>query len=417
MAAIRLISQAGNTGCRVRRASSAAFLQKIPPMGIYETLYAFQDAFGCPMGDPGTHPWSQGFPLTTQVPGGPPLPDKVTGIDWQQLRYPKAWGMPALRETIAKYYRKHYNATIDAENVMIFAGGRPALIATLQFLRQDVHIRIASTEYTPYFDMLERLGKQYSLVESSADNCFKPSASSYFDGGSGNVMALLSNPCNPTGVTRSGSGLEEMVELGSKTGTGVFFDEAYELFHEPPVSALSFIRNIDDTNIIVAGAATKGLQAPGIRIGWAVASRANIETLGNFSSFGMGGVSHPSQTFALELLEEERVEKARSAIPKFYGRQRERYGDAFRKLGMKLYTGDGGFYHWCELPGNLTGEELNRRLFQHGAAILRGTDCDMARLGDRSPLQNFVRFSFGPLAEDSFDKDIDILTKALNQSQ
>ena len=30
-----------------------------PPMGIYETLYAFKDSFGSFMGTEGTHPWSQ----------------------------------------------------------------------------------------------------------------------------------------------------------------------------------------------------------------------------------------------------------------------------------------------------------------------------------------------------------------------
>ena len=44
-------------------------------MGIYETLYAFRDSFGSFMGTEGTHPWSQGFPLTTQLAGGPALPD------------------------------------------------------------------------------------------------------------------------------------------------------------------------------------------------------------------------------------------------------------------------------------------------------------------------------------------------------
>ena len=48
-----------------------------PPMGIYETLYAFHDSYGQFMGTEGTHPWSQGFPLTTQLEGGPPLPDSV----------------------------------------------------------------------------------------------------------------------------------------------------------------------------------------------------------------------------------------------------------------------------------------------------------------------------------------------------
>ena len=48
-----------------------------PPMGIYETLYSFHESFGKFMGTEGTHPWSQGFPLTTQLEGGPPLPSTV----------------------------------------------------------------------------------------------------------------------------------------------------------------------------------------------------------------------------------------------------------------------------------------------------------------------------------------------------
>ena len=80
--------------------ASESFLSYVPPMGIYETLYAFADAFGTPMGEIGTHPWSQGFPLTTQLPGGPEMPTNVN-LDADDLKYPKAWGLPELREAIA----------------------------------------------------------------------------------------------------------------------------------------------------------------------------------------------------------------------------------------------------------------------------------------------------------------------------
>jgi hypothetical protein len=49
-------------------------------MGIYETLYAFRDSFGKFMGSPGTHPWSQGFPLTTKLEGGPGRPLLPQGV-------------------------------------------------------------------------------------------------------------------------------------------------------------------------------------------------------------------------------------------------------------------------------------------------------------------------------------------------
>jgi aspartate/methionine/tyrosine aminotransferase len=393
-----------------------SFLSYVPPMGIYETLYAFLEAFGTYMGEPGTHPWSQGFPRTVQLPGGPEMPNSVT-VTSDHLRYPKAWGLPALREAIASYYRRSYGTDISPENVMVFAGGRPGIIAVLLFLRPEVMIRVASTEYTPYYDMLELLGRPYTLVPSTVDNGFAPAVADYTDVAEGDrSLILMSNPCNPTGVTRQNGDLERLVEAAGSGSVGLLADEAYELFHDEPVSALRYVRNIDESNLFVAGAATKGLQSPGIRIGWVVASRRHIEILGNFSSFGMGGVSHPSQLYALELFGEERIALARSAVPAFYRAQRERYGEAFERLGLELFSGDGGFYHWCRLPGELAAEELNQRLFKEGAAILKGTDCDMARLGPDSPLRSFFRFSFGPLDPEDFVSDIEILTRALGGS-
>jgi hypothetical protein len=379
-------------------------------MGIYETLYAFWDTFGTYMGGPGTHPWSQGFPRTDQLPGGPPMPTSVE-IPSDDLFYPKAWGLPELREAIAGYYRTAYGTEITADNVMVFAGGRPALIATLLFLDSDVPVRIASTEYTPYYDMLERLNRRYELVHSGVDNGFLPTAADYV--GDGGLLVMMSNPCNPTGQTRTGSDLETLVEAANSGRIGLLSDEAYELFHLPPVSALQYVRNIDKTNVFVTGAATKGLQAPGIRIGWIVAAKRHIEILGNFSSFGMGGVSHPSQRVALGLLDPDRVALSRAAVPVFYDAQRERYGEAFERLGLRIHSGDGGFYHWCELDG-MTATELNDRLFPKGAAVLKGTDCDMARLGDDGPLGRFFRFSFGPLKPESFDGDIALMRQALD---
>ena len=382
-------------------------------MGIYETLYAFLDSFGSAMGEPGTHPWSQGFPRTVQLPGGPEIPSRIA-VTSDHLKYPKAWGMPALREAIASYYQRFYGAEITAENVMVFAGGRPGIIAVLLFLDPDVRIRTASTEYTPYYDMLKLLGREYDVVPSGVENRFNPTAEEYGNiTDDGRHLILTSNPCNPTGVTRQGDDLERLVQGASSEKVGLLIDEAYEMFHDEPTSALRYVRNIDESNVFVVGAATKGLQAPGIRIGWVVSSKRHIEILGNFSSFGMGGVSHPSQCFALELFEEERVTLARKAVPAFYGSQRKRYGEAFARLGLDLFSGDGGFYHWCRLPGDLTAEELNLRLFKEGAAVLKGTDCDMRRLGVRSPLRSFFRFSFGPLAPESFESDIEILQRAL----
>ena len=384
-------------------------------MGIYQMLYAFMEASGKYMGEPGTHPWSQGFPLTSQLPGGPKLPDRIS-VSAADLTYPKAWGHVSLRESIASYYRHFYKANVAPENVMVFAGGRAALFATVFLLAKNVRVVIEETEYTPYYDLLRILDRDPVIVPSNEKNNFLPTAQDYAScEPSSPHFRIRSNPCNPTGQVLRGERLREYVQACSKPGVGALIDEAYEFFVDPePVSAMQYIENIDDTNIFVAGAATKGLQAPGIRLGWVVASRENVEILGNYSTFVMGGVSRVSQLYAEELLNTERVTQARKAVSTFYTQQRKRYGTALLDMGMQLFSGEGGFYHWCKLPKGLQADTFNERLFKREAAILPGRLCDMHRRGNTSPLQEFFRFSFGPLKADSFEDDVRILKSALS---
>ena len=389
-----------------------------PPMGIYETLYAFRDSFGSFMGTEGTHPWSQGFPLTTPLEkfGGPPLPGSVD-VTWEDRFYPKAWGHPDLREAISGYYNDQYGSKVEPENVMVFAGGRPGIFTVLAFLKDHVQVRIGNIEWPAYLDILEQTDTDFQIVPFTKENGFHPTNEEYFDRSGLNaktsLMPIISNPQNPSGQTRWGDELRDLIRMAEGPKNGILLDEAYEMFHSPSVSGIQFVEDLDESNVFIAGACTKGLQSPGIRIGWIVSSKKNIETLSNFSSFGMGGVSHPSQHYAVKLLEPSRVEKARKAVEGHYNWQRERYGRAFEEMGLGVYTGDGGFYHWLELPEGMTSSELNRRLFKHGAAILCATDCDMARPHSKdpsyeSPYSRFFRFSFGPLLPETFDSDIEL---------
>jgi hypothetical protein len=222
-------------------------LQQFPPMGVYETLFKFADRTAKYMGDPGTHPWAQGYPLTTQIPGGPPLPAQID-IAAADLKYPKATGEIELREAIANYYNEHYAAGITPDHVAIFAGGRPGIFAILAFMEADIGIAVEETEYTPYFDMLERLQKTVKLISSNAANEFRPGTGDYDIACSDSSRTFLvkSNPCNPTGVAITGDALASLVRKFSGAGRGALFDEAYEFYNDPePESAL---RHIDDTS-------------------------------------------------------------------------------------------------------------------------------------------------------------------------
>jgi aspartate/methionine/tyrosine aminotransferase len=394
------------------------FLNHVPPMGIYETLYAFRDTFGSFMGTEGTHPWSQGFPLTSQLEkfGGPELPNNVE-VTYEDRFYPKAWGHPKLRGAIVDYYNSRYASTITPENVMIFAGGRPGIYTVMAFLKKQVRVRIGNIEWPAYLDIMNQSKTMYETVPFTKENNFHPKNEEYFNRMNLDektaILPIISNPQNPSGQTRSEQELCELIEMAEQPGNGILLDEAYEMFHSPSVSGIEFVQDLDNSNIFLSGACTKGLQSPGIRIGWIIASKTNIKILANYSSFGMGGVSHLSQQYAMKLLESSRVKKARKAVEEHYNWQRERYGKAFEEMGLGVYTGDGGFYHWLELPDGMTSVELNKRLFKRGAAILCAFECDMGRPHSKdpnykTPYERFFRFSFGPLLPESFETDINL---------
>lgn len=408
------------------RGVRASFLSDdCPPMSIYETLYAFKASHGRFMGEQGTHPWSQGFPLTTPLDkfGGPALPSSVN-VTFEDRLYPKAWGHPLLREAIANYYNSYYGSRIAPENIMIFAGGRPGIYTILHFLKKHVQVRISNTEWPAYLDIMTATGTEWSVTPCNKENGFHPPNAAYFDRTNLNarthILPIISNPGNPTGHARHGKELEELIRMAEQDKNGILLDEAYEMYHSPAVSGIQYVKDLDNSNIFLAGACTKGLQCPGIRIGWVIASRRNIETMANYSSFGMGGVSHPSQLYAVELFEPKRVKQARKAIEAHYSWQRQRYGEAFETMGLKVFTGNGGFYHWLELPEGLNCIDLNKRLFKQGAAILEGPSCDMARPHAKdpdyvSPYLNMFRFSFGPLLPESFDSDIKLMKQVLEE--
>ena len=411
---------------RFRKNVTESFLSdNCPPMGIDESLYDFRDSFGSFMGTEGTHPWSQGFPLTTPLKNfnGPSLPDSIE-VTWEDRFYPKAWGHPELRESISNYYNDQYSSEITPENVMVFAGGRPGIYTVLSFLKKNVQVRIGNIEWPAYLDIMEQTDTNFQIVPFTKENNFHPSNQTYFDRSGLNdktrLMPIISNPQNPSGQTRWGEELRELIELAEQSKNGILLDEAYEMFHSPSVSGIQFVKDLDNSNIFIAGACTKGLQSPGIRVGWVVASKKNIETLSNYSSFGMGGVSHPSQLYAVKLLEPKRVKQARKAVEEHYNWQRKRYGEAFTNMGLGVYTGEGGFYHWLELPEGMTSTELNTRLFKRGAAILCASDCDMARPhskdpGYEPPYKRFFRFSFGPLLPETFESDIQLFKEVFEE--
>ena len=93
-----------------------------------------------------------------------------------------------------------------------------------------------------------------------------------------NGCVFLCNPNNPTGKLLSKEQLNLIIKKAKKLSSIVFVDECFiELVPESDESVISYVKKYD--NLFVLRSLTKSFGLPGIRIGYAAASKQMIEIL------------------------------------------------------------------------------------------------------------------------------------------
>ena len=77
------------------------------------------------------------------------------------------------------------------------------------------------------------------MIPSTIENNFHPTTDEYTGSNTNErKLLLLSNPCNPTGITRKEDELKGLIEKAQTSGNGILFDEAYEFFHTQTISSI-----------------------------------------------------------------------------------------------------------------------------------------------------------------------------------
>ena len=93
-----------------------------------------------------------------------------------------------------------------------------------------------------------------------------------------NGCVFICNPNNPTGKLLPKNQLLEIIKKAKKLSTLVFIDECFiEMVPESNESIISHVKKYD--NLFVLRSLTKSFALPGIRIGYAAASKQMIEIL------------------------------------------------------------------------------------------------------------------------------------------
>jgi aspartate aminotransferase len=222
-----------------------------------------------------------------------PIPDElkegvINAYKNNQTNYPPPDGLPELREAIVKLLKERGELDYDTKEIAISGGARPVIYATYLTLVDEgdtVLFPVPSWNNNHYSDLIK--GKQV-FFETSAENNFMPTAADLKPHIKEARMIALCSPLNPTGTTIKKKDLEEICDLvlaenSARKEAGekplyLMYDQIYwalthgDTVHYNPVSLRPEMKeytiNIDGIS--------KSLSATGVRVGWAMASKAVI---------------------------------------------------------------------------------------------------------------------------------------------
>ncbi len=327
--------------------------------------------------------------LEVGEPGGGPPASAVeaarTALAGTSLGYSEAFGLPALRERIARHYRDRYGVEPPPARIALTVGASGAFV--LAFLAAfDVGDRVALAEpgYPAYRNILEALGIEVVALPVGFEERFQPTPELLARAGPLDGL-IVASPANPTGTMLPGAELGRLARWCRDHGVRLVSDEIYHgITYEAPAETV--LRH--DDRAIVVNSFSKFFCMTGWRLGWMVLPEdlcAPAMRLAQNLFIAPPTISQHAALGAFRDLAELDGRIAR------YRRNRDRLLAALREAGLaRTAPPDGAFYIYADIAG-LGGDatEISRRMLEDiGVATTPGDDFDPVR-GAR-----FLRFSF-----------------------
>lgn len=267
-------------------------------------------------------------------------------IDDNYSKYPPVPGYQDLREAISEKFRKDNGLEYSAEQIIVSAGGKHALInVILSIVNPGDEVIILAPYWVSYYDQVIIAGGKPVIIEAKLESDFKVSPEQVEAAITPKTRLILFNsPSNPTGMVYTRSEMEKIARVIEKhDGVFVMSDEIYEhiIFDGEHVSMGSF--GFIKDRVITVNGVSKGYAMTGWRIGYIGAplwiAKACNKLQGQFTS----GVCSIAQRAALAALKGDG--ESQRIMKQAFLRRRDLICKLLKDVeGLKVTIPQGAFY-------------------------------------------------------------------------
>jgi succinyldiaminopimelate transaminase len=334
--------------------------------------------------------FGQGDP---REPTDPAIRKALVDALQERMGYPKAEGLPELREAIVAWCSRRFGVDLDpAAEVIPTYGSKEAIFSFAQVMVDRGSARDTVVVTEPGYPVPGRgaafAGARVQALPLLEENGFLPDLESVEDW---DRVALLwvNYPNNPTGALAAPGFYDRAAELAREHDFLVCSDEAYsELwFTEPPSSALQVA---DRTNVVVFQTLSKRSSMTGYRSGFVAGPPEVISVLRTYRpSTGAAPQEFVQRASVVAWNDEAHVERTREA----YRRKRDVLLGVLGRRGWRVAASEATMYLWVEVPGDESSEACAERLLRHGVVVAPGS-----YLGEAG--EGYVRMALVPTLEE-----------------
>jgi len=176
-------------------------------------------------------------------------------------------------------------------------------------------------------------------------------------------MIILNSPSNPTGSVIPCNTLREIAKIAIEKNLMVLSDEIYEdIIYEGKHHSIASIPGMFERTITVSGL-SKSYAMTGWRIGWAIASEANMKPLDVLQQHSISCCVSFAQQAAIEALHGPQDEK--NAMVKEFRRRRDLAVDLMREIrGLEVNVPKGAFYLFPKYSSKVKSEVLCTKMLE-----------------------------------------------------
>jgi len=300
----------------------------------------------------------------------------IAAIRLGNTRYTPPAGIPDLRGAIAEDAGNRKGIEIQAGQVVVGPGAKPALFfPTLALVSHGDEVLYPDPGFPTYRAMITVAGGVPVPVPLSEDANFSFDLDAFDRSlNSRTRLVILNSPSNPTGGVMPLSALEHIAEAARSHDLWVISDEIYSrLVFEAPSPSIYALPGMQDRTVICDGF-SKTYAMTGWRLGYGIMPNALAERVELLLTHSVGCPANFTQIAALEALQGDQLQ-VEEAVERYRERRDVLVAGLNRIPGVSCQIPQGAFYAFPNVTTfKRSASWLADYLLENaGVAVLPGT--------------------------------------------